>query len=70
MRSLGVTVYGLATFIVGGDEQNILRFSVDKFLMDNEKDRRAGFFHGAPGRITLLVATAVILLFFAWTYIR
>lgn len=69
MRNLGVTVYGLATFIFRGRRTEYPTFSVDRFLMDNEADRLDGFFHGAPGRITLLIGAAVVLLFFAWTYI-
>jgi hypothetical protein len=35
----------------------------------NEKERRLGFLRGAPGHVTLVIATMLVLLIFAWGYI-
>ena len=35
----------------------------------NEKQLRPGFFQSAPGQVTLLIATMVVMLIFAWSYI-
>jgi hypothetical protein len=37
--------------------------------MANEKERRAGFLQSAPGHVTLVIVTTIVMLIFAWNYI-
>ena len=34
-----------------------------------EKEHRPGFLQSAPGHVTFVIATMLVLLFFAWNYI-
>jgi hypothetical protein len=37
--------------------------------MANEKERRPGFLQSAPGQVTLVIVTTIVMLIFAWNYI-
>jgi hypothetical protein len=37
--------------------------------MANEKERRPGFLQSAPGQVTLIIATLIAMLIFAWNYV-
>jgi hypothetical protein len=37
--------------------------------MANEKQHHPGFLQSAPGHVTLVIVTTIVMLIFAWNYI-